>query len=246
MNVKDAFVTSGETLINPRKLEIAQKSNIADPTAPLIMGVDPARKGDRTVISYRRGREFKEYLKYNEMNQTRLAGIIATQIDRRNVKKCFIDVAHGYGTIDILHDLGYNDIVQGVHFNEKPLEDDIFTNKRAEILVAVRDWLDGEGVSIPDSEELQVDFLSVPDYKETSRRLIQVVPKEKIKETHGFSPDIYDSFALTFAYPVRSNINTRRNKYRKIGGASFRKKVGPLRTLNRQHEPVQQVATLTL
>ena len=233
MNVKDAFVTSGETLIDPIKLELAQKSKVVDPSAPLILGVDPGRTGDRTVISFRRGREFMKYLKYNKMDQMLLAGIVATLIDRHNVAKCFIDVAHGYGTIDRLKELGYGEIVTGIHFNQKPLEQDIFSNKRAEILVAVRDWLDGEGVSVPDSDELQVDFLAVPDYKETSRRLIQVEAKEKIKEKCGFSPDIYDAFALTFAYPVRSNILTRQTKFRKTGGSSVRSHRGPLRTLHR-------------
>jgi len=230
MNVKEAFVTSGASLIKSEKVMAARKLNLTDGNAPVIMGVDPARSGDRTVISFRRGREFMFYRKYDEMKDTRLAGIIANDIERYKVKKCFIDITKGYGALDILEELGFGDIAQGVHFNEEPLDKDLFMNKRAEILIAVRDWIEGEGVSIPDDEALQADLLCVPDYKITSRSLMYIVPKKEIKLKFGQSPDIYDSFALTFAYPVKYDILLRRTFTKKLEGGRSR---GPLTTLNR-------------
>ncbi len=231
-NVKEAFVSSGNSLVSPEKLVEAMKSTIIDRSAPLIIGVDPARKGDRSIVTFRRGREFIKYVKYEEMDQMRLAGILAKIINRENPAKVFVDVAHGYGTLDRLRELGFGDIVRGVPFSEGALDPEKFANKRAEILCAVRDWVEEGGVSVPDDIELQVDLLSVPDYKETSTNRIIIEPKEKIKKDLGKSPDIYDAFALTFAYPVRHTRDNRNGQqlYRK---PSVSKSQGPLKTLNR-------------
>lgn len=238
MTVQEAFVTSGDALIKSEMIMQARKLNLVDTHAPVIMGVDPARKNDRTIISFRRGREFMFYKRFDEMKDPRLAGIIANDIERYKVVKCFIDITKGYGALDILEDLGYKDIVQGVHFNEEALNSDVFLNKRAEILVAVRDWLHGGGVSIPDDEELQVDLLSTPDYRTTTKNLIFIIPKVEIKKKFGRSPDIYDSFALTFAYPVKRDILKSRTFVKKVTGSR-----GPLTTLNRHRGFKADVAT---
>ncbi len=254
MTVDDAFVTSGKSLVDGKKILAARKSSLRDPSAPLILGVDPGRTGDRTVIVRRRGREMVSYdchdpKKSGMINQMELAGRLANIIDRENVAKCFIDVAHGYGVIDRLKELGYGAIVQGVHFNERPLDPDTYLNKRAEILITVRDWLcDDEGaVSIPDDEALHADIACVPDYKETSRGLMFIIPKEQIKKEYGKSPDIYDGLALTFAYPVRRDILTRKQIIQK--GSRGRISKGPLKTLNRlrgQNQSKEIYATINI
>ena len=226
--VMEAFQTSGSRLIAQEDIVQARKSTIKDTVAPLIIGVDPARTGDRTIISFRRGREFERYIKYDEMKQDRLAYILARLIDRYKPAKVFIDTGHGYGTIDLLHSLGYAKIVVGVCFQEAPIEE-FFLNKRAEMLIAVRDWIESGGVSIPDDEEVQCDLACIPDFEETPTRKIYFPSKKKIKEQFGFSPDITDSLALTFAYPVKQEIQSRvRRITRSTPGAHN----SPLTTLN--------------
>lgn len=206
--IVEAFQASGASFIDGEKVAKARKSKITDPTAPLVIGVDPARVGDRTVITWRRGREWIKSDIYHEMDEMVLAGKLANIIDRHGAARVFIDVALGYGTIDRLKELGYGQIVQGVHFSQKPNEN-IYLNKRAEMAFLLRDWLHGEGVSIPDDEEIGMDLGAIPDFKESSSGLLQLESKDTIKKTFGKSTDIFDSAMLTFAEPVRSDIQTR-------------------------------------
>ncbi len=236
--IQDAFVTSGTQLILADDIVAARKSNIKDGNAPLIMGVDPARVHDRCVIARRRGRELLPMIFVNPsgegiVRQTTIAARLANIIDNENVAKCFIDTAHGYGVIDILVGLGYGDIVQGVSFQEHSTEE-MFLNKRAQMHIQLRDWLHEGGVSIPDSEDVQVDFSAIPDYAETPTGLIKIVAKEKIIEEYGQSPDITDATILTFAYPVRRDVSARIRKYRGTGRVVKKNKnQSPLNTLKR-------------
>ncbi len=235
--IQDAFVTSGDSLIDPDYILAARKRKVSDPDAPLILGVDPARTGDRCVIARRRGREITriQFIKPDtdgKIRETQVAAKLASIIDNENVAKCFVDVAHGYGVIDILRDLGYGDIVTGVHFNGKTSEPNRYSNIRAEMHIKLRDWIHSEEVSIPDAEDVQMDFCVIPDYEETMNGLMRIVDKKKIRKLYGRSPDITDACILTFAYPVRRrNLHARRNQASKI------KRVGnnqsPLTTMNR-------------
>jgi hypothetical protein len=232
MTVRDAFVTSGDALVNADSIIEARKSKITDPHAPLVLGVDIGREKDRTVIMPRRGREVLPYTVYDPKkegttDQMVVAGRLARMIERLNVSKVFIDYAKGYGTIDRLVELGFGDVVQGVYFSERPIEDDKFLNKRAEIHINARDWINPGGVSIPDTDELEVDIASIPEHKETSRGLIQIVSKDEIKKILGRSPDLWDAFCLTFAYPVVRSIEYRGNRIRKVESGS------PLKTIRR-------------
>lgn len=205
-NIDEAFQTSGDNLISSEQVLKARASKITAPDSPLIMGVDPARDGDRTVMAFRRGREFPAVYVKEDMNQMRLAGIIAELIDNHKPAKCFIDVAHGYGCIDRLHEMGYRREVQGVHFGEKPVLDDVYFNKRAEIWIELAEWFKGD-VSIPDRDDIQKDLLIMPDYLQTSSGKKKLVAKDEIRKKLGRSPDIGDAMALTFAYPVNTSHN---------------------------------------
>ena len=238
--IQDAFVTTGSSLIDPDYTLAARKRQLTDPDAPLILGVDPARTGDRCVIARRRGRQITriQFMKPEgdgKIRQTQVAARLASIIDNEDVAKCFIDVAHGYGVIDILHSLGYGQIVRGVHFNEKTAFPDKYSNKRAEMHMMLKDWIHSEAVSIPDREDIQMDFSVIPDFETTMNGLIRITAKDKIKKVYGKSPDIADACILTFAYPVHRLIMTRRGRQNKI------KRVGrnqsPLTTLNRFRKP---------
>lgn len=202
MTLQEAFVTSGERLLDARAVMAAAKSNLHDRVAPVVMGVDPARSGDRTAIVLRRGREIFKIKKYSDMNAMRLAGVCAKLIDHYNVTKCFIDVGLGYGTLDKLHESGYTSIVTGVHFGEQAMEREIFANKRAEMADALAKWFLA-GASIPDDEEFINDLMAIPPLEQTTGRgVLKLPPKQKIIEEYGKSPDLYDAAKLTFAYPV--------------------------------------------
>jgi len=205
--VHEAFEVSGGGLIKPTHIMKARQSEITDKPAPLILGVDPARDGDRTVITFRRGREVPaqhvwDPSKGETMNEMKLVGIVGTYIKEHKPAAVFIDVAYGHGAIDRLHELGFDDVVHGVHFGESATNSQVYLNKRAEMYGDMADWLAGH-VSIPNCDQLHQDLAIIPDFKLNSSSRKVLTPKEKIKKEFGFSPDMADSLALTFAYPVQ-------------------------------------------
>ena len=199
---QEAFVVSGNSLCRAEYIVRARQCVKKDKHAPLVMGVDPARKGDRTVIAFRRGREIPAYYTFNDMDEMRLASVLIDLIDKHDPVMVNIDVGLGYGTIDRLRELNYKNI-NGVHFGERAIEADIYRNKRAEMWCKLANWLEQSDVNIPDDDALHADIMSVPEIQYTTDGTIKLVSKEKIKEEYGQSPDIGDAVALTFAYPVR-------------------------------------------
>lgn len=208
----EAFQTSGQSLISNELIQLARKSQIVDQHAPLIIGVDPARDGDRTVIAFRQGRHFQKYTTYTHMNEMLLAGIIAKTINHYNPAKVFIDTGYGWGTIDRLYELGYRDVVTGVSFQEGAIEERTYANKRAEMWLTMLDWFKSKAVRMPDQDEIHQDLSSMPDdIGPTSNGRLILKPKKEIRKEYGRSPDIGDALALTFAYPVQNTAHVTDN-----------------------------------
>lgn len=226
--VQDAFVVSGVTLLDNKMVEAARRSTTSDPYSPLILGCDPARNKDRTILVFRRGREIVKWSKYSTMDEMTLAGIIANQIDKHGISRVFIDTGYGWGTIDRLRELGYGQFVTGVHFGGKASEPDVYLNKRAEMADAVRQWFSEGGVRIPDDDEFHLDLLAIPPLKETTSRGVLALPsKEDIRKLFGKSCDIFDGLMLTFAFPV---ISPRANTVRRAE-IDVRRSSTPLSTI---------------
>lgn len=210
--IQEAFVSTQNGLIQGKWLEKARKSKVEDKLAPMILGVDPARDGDRTVLALRKGRVLKEIITYNNMDSVRLTGIVKNLIKKHSVAKCFIDVGCGYGTIDSLKEDGYGRIVKGIPFNSGAIRSHLYTNKRTEMFGDMRDWfMDEEGeVRIPDDQNIIKELSILPDLEENSNGQWKMLLKEKIKKDNGgMSTDIADAIALTFAGKV-------------LAGASFK------------------------
>lgn len=217
--VQEAFQASGESLFDMERVSAARKSKLVNTTAPLILGVDPARTSDRITITWRRGNHWIKTETFRGLEPTELAGKLATRFKQNpDIRKCFIDMAEGGGVVSILKEMGWGDIVQGVSFANSPDEGDRYLNKRAEMYGRARDWfLDEAGVRIPDEEAIAVDMGAIPEFKETSSGLLQLPAKDIIKKKLGFSPDIADSFALTFFQFVRADA-ARERVVKKAGG----------------------------
>ncbi len=65
------------------------------------------------------------------------------------------------------------------------------------------EWLaDPGGADIPDSDELQ-SHLCAPGYGFDSNSRLLLEKKDEIRKRVGFSPDLGDALALTFAETVR-------------------------------------------
>jgi hypothetical protein len=150
-------------------------------------------------------------------------------IKKYSPQKVFFDYAQGYGTIDLLRSWGYRDIVQGVYFNQGATEKDLYLNKRSEMYILARDWIHDGNVNIPDEDDFFTECAMIPDYKESPTKKKFMVPKSEIKIKLGLSPDIWDSFILTFAFPIKYDSLKRKGSNR----ATVSKKSSPYKTAQR-------------
>ena len=205
----EAFQSTGNTLLKPEFVEKARKVQAyLDALAPMVMGVDGSGEvSDRTALTVRQGRRVVEYEVYNDpVKPMRLAGIVARKIDSMGLDMVFLDIAYGYGCRDRLVELGYGPKTMAIHFGSEALMPELYRNKRAQMYGFMKDWFEEEGVSIPDEDIFVRDLMMIPGFEQTtSRGLLTLPSKEQIKKNNdGISPDIADSLALTFAFPVRA------------------------------------------
>jgi len=196
----EAFLSSiTDTFIAIEHVQKARKT-IVDSQSALVIGVDPARKGDdRTAIIRRKGRKaFKLETHYN-IDTMELAGIIKRIIEKDHPRKVFIDsIGIGAGTVDRLHELGYEDIVVGVCVSTRAEEKKKYKNCRAELWDRTREWLIQEmDVEIPDCDELQTDLTGI-GYKYDSSDKLQIESTEDLKKRGCLSPDTAVALTLTF------------------------------------------------
>jgi intein/homing endonuclease len=197
----EAFQSTGDSLIKPELVQLARKTvPYLDTLAPMIMGVDGAGEGaDRTSLVVRQGRRIVEYEVYDEpVKPMRLAGIIARKIDTLSLDMVFLDVAYGYGCRDRLAEMGYGAKTMAIPFGSTPLMPELYKNKRAQMYGFMKDWFEEGGCSIPDDDLFVRDILMIPGFKlGTSRGLLILPPKEKIKDDNGgISPDVADAMCF--------------------------------------------------
>ena len=90
--------------------------------------------------------------------------------------------------------------VRSVDANSTPLAKERFLNKRMEMAWNVRMAFENKEISIPDDIEL-IDELLALRTEETSRGLMKLVSKDKLRVELGRSTNRYDAIAMTYAYP---------------------------------------------
>ena len=208
-SLAEAFLKNDNSLIPVRFIEQAKKNiGLTGEGLPIIIGVDPARSSDRTIITVRQGRVIQKFYKFDRMTNTRLAGILARLIESINPARVFIDYGHGVGTYDILVQQGLGSLIELVQFGEQAYQSTKYANRRAEMYDKARDWFMQEGgVWIKDQEfidEFVRDISIIPDLKISDSNGKYSLEKKAniIKGTDINSTDFADSFVLTFASPV--------------------------------------------
>lgn len=170
----------------------------------MIMAVDVARYGDdETVICFRRSRDAysEPWIQLSKLDTMEVAARVAFHYDRVRPNALFVDeTGVGAGVVDRLKQLGYP--VTPVNFGSKPdgMTNAKVANKRAEMWVRMKEWLNGE-VGIPDDPQLAAQLTSV-EYKHDANNALLLERKEDMKRRGLPSPDRADALALTFAYPV--------------------------------------------
>ena len=185
----------GALLVN----DAATRTPYKDETAPIVLGIDPARGGaDSTVIAVRQGRDLVAIKRYQGEDTMTIVGRVIEAIEEFNPTLTVIDEGGlGYGILDRLTEQRYK--VRGVNFGWKAKNPIMWGNKRAELWGAMKDWL--RSASIPADRQLKAD-LTGPMTKPNSAGTIFLEGKKEMRARGLASPDAADALAVTFAFPV--------------------------------------------
>lgn len=168
------------------------------------LGVDVARFGDdRTVIFPRQGLAAFRPVEMRGARTHDIAAKVAESKRKWNSELELIDGTGGFGSgvIDNLLQAGHSPME--VHFSGKAI-DSRYYNKRAEMWFLMADWIK-RGGAIPNNAQL-IKELTAPTYTFQNGKFL-LEPKDQIKERLGFSPDLADALALTFALPEAPGLN---------------------------------------
>jgi predicted dehydrogenase len=223
----EAFQMSGhESFIKAPLVLRARKNTIENPIGPLVAGFDPAWKTglDGSALALRRGRKLLSVERKLGLDTMGSVGWILTTFARYpDLRKLFLDVGGlGLGVYDRLNELGWAEDGDGpnqgkvvaVNFAGSPRMRQRFCevtgeelpgpyNRRAEIWLDSRNWLEQEGgVDIPDDDDLHADACAPGYNPNTSDGSLMLESKEQMRKRNVKSPDKWDATALTFAEPV--------------------------------------------
>jgi hypothetical protein len=203
VEVYGEFPAAGEDqFISPVVVEDAfKRPRYKDTTAPIVIGVDPARGGmDSTVILVRQGRDIVAIKRLKGEDTMSVVGHVIEAIEEYKPTLTVIDEGGlGYGILDRLTEQRYK--VRGVNFGWRSKNPAMWQNKRSEMWGAMRDWL--KSASIPQDRQLKNDLVG-PMRKFNSSGSILLESKKEMKARGLASPDAADALAVTFAYPVAS------------------------------------------
>jgi hypothetical protein len=221
VEVYGSFPSEGDDQFIPSTLvdEAMRREKHKDDTAPLVIGVDPARFGsDSTVIAVRQGRDIVEIRRFKGDDTMTVVGHVIEAIEQYQPAVVAIDEGGlGAGVVDRLKEQRYK--IRGVNFANKSKNPMMYGNLRAQIWGTMKDWL--KTASIPSEKMLKTDLIS-PMMKPDSKGAIYLEGKKEMKARGLASPDSADAIALTFAFPVahrESKVTIRRSSYSSQGAA---------------------------
>jgi hypothetical protein len=201
IEVYGEFPSAGEDqFISPMLVDDAMaRERYKDLTAPIVIGVDPARGGaDSTVIVVRQGRDLVAIKRYSGEDTMTIVGRVIDAMEEYKPVLTVIDEGGlGYGILDRLVEQRYK--VRGVNFGSRAKQSIAFGNKRAEMWNSMREWL--KSASIADDRQLKAD-LTGPMKRPNSSGTIFLEGKKEMRARGLASPDAADALAVTFAFPV--------------------------------------------
>lgn len=170
------------------------------------LGIDVARFGDdRTCIFPRQGlMAFTPVIMRHNPVTDKPSVDIANRVmmakNKWGQEREFFDdtVGWAHGAIDVMRAAGHSPV--GVNFASTKTSDPRYYNVRSQIWMLMADWVRNGG-KLPNLPELKRE-LSAPTYTYMNGKFL-IEDKKLIKERLGFSPDLADGLALTFAEPER-------------------------------------------
>lgn len=219
VEVYGEFPSAGDDQFIPVHLvdDAMGRPRYKDASAPIVLGVDPARFGaDATVIAVRQGRDLVAIRRYRGDDTMEVVGRVIDAIEEYKPALVVIDEGGlGAGVVDRLKEQRYK--VRGVNFGSRSSKPVMYGNKRAEMWGTMREWL--KSASISPDRTLKSDLTS-PMMKPDSKGTIFLEGKKEMKARGLASPDAADAIAVTFAFPVGSRTERVDKTPRKAYGQS--------------------------
>jgi phage terminase large subunit len=171
--------------------------------APRIIGVDVAREGDdQSIFAPRQGLVGFKPREFRNVRSNILAGSLALSEDKWGADGVIVDGTGGYGSgvIDAGANMGRT-WLDCQFAGSAP--DKKFANMRAYICWQFAEWIKTGG-ALPYIPRLIKEALAITYTFKGDQILMK--PKEMIKKELGFSPDYWDGYAVTFAYPIAKRV----------------------------------------
>lgn len=204
IRVLGEFPLSDDNTVIPMELiDLAiQRDVLPSKFAPLVWGLDVARFGsDSSALCKRKGNAVQEIKTWRNLDLMQLCGAVVAEfeacgIDDKPVEILVDSIGLGAGVVDRLRELGLP--ARGVNVSESPAMGNTYRNLRAELWYKAKAWLDKRDCRLPKDERLVSDLATVK-YTFTSNGKLQIESKDDIRKRGLPSPDLADSFVLTFA-----------------------------------------------
>lgn len=185
--------------------------------SPISIGADIARFGDdQTVFVVRQGVKVIDIRKFRELDTMQSASHLALLEDEyRRINSnitVFIDVVGiGAGVYDRYIQIGRDAIP--VDAGMTPINHRRFYNKRIEMWSDMKEWM-RDGGQIPDDQELKDDLTSIEyGFSGRGEAQLQLEKKADMKNRGLPSPDHGDGLSLTFALPMRYDLDDGQDDY---------------------------------
>jgi hypothetical protein len=165
---------------------------------PKMIGVDVARFGnDSSIIIRRQGPMAWKPMAFNRIDTMALAGYVIDEAREFGTQTVFVDgVGVGGGVVDRLRSVGLD--VIDVQSGEAAGEHKRFKNRRMELWMRMKEWLDGD-VSLPAGCNQLRDDLIGPEYGFDVAQKMQLESTKSMKDRGLASPDYASALAMTFA-----------------------------------------------
>ena len=194
------------------------------------LGVDVARSGlDSTIIFPRQGLAAFKYARMRNADGPQVAARIAQAKKKWQHEIEFIDDTGGFGSsvIDSLKLAGESPM--GIHFASKAIDNRYF-NKRSEMWLEMRDWV-RRGGALPKCNQLKKELTTVQYFLKKGKLALE--EKDQVKSRLGYSPDVADALALTFAMPDQPAADEYEYIRKLEGGSGLKSEYDPFKGLHK-------------
>jgi hypothetical protein len=226
MSVKQFISTADVDAAYGRHLRLEQYNFAAK-----ILTLDNSWEGDdEGVISLRQGLSFQVLRTFAKNdNDIHVATMLAQLEDEHHADGVFIDAGYGTGVYSAGTTMGRE--WQLVWFGSAS-PDKGYLNMRAWMAGKARDWLK-QGGSLPKDNVLHDEIISVQTVPRADG-VIQLEAKKDAKRRGLPSPGRFDSWILSFAFPVEKKLQ---GLERELVSARARAEAGTLNSAQRGHDP---------